>query len=638
MKYMVVLLNPQGHTIDDSAREPYEALPRARGLAFRWHLLGPVAVLLCADRTGRDPVLITTAYGVAVGMVRLDNRGELERCLGDDGGHGLSDLSLIGHLVLRAGAKHIRRMLGDFAFITWNPKTRTAIGACDGLGVTRLYYSRRGALTVFASRADALALDESYDRQYFAERVAGCQTSPNLTPYEGVSAVPVGAVITVTGASIRTQEYWSPYDFASEPALAKSEHEAAEMCRALLAESVRLRLGGTSNAWAQLSGGMDSSSVVSVAQWLATGGVVDRGLAGTVTYVDPHAPGGDERRYVNAVIERWPVANEVIVESPKWEGSNTLIPRTDEPFPSLEACLRDYRVCELMHRAGATVLLTGAGGDVLFGGTMFFFADWIAEGRVWTALREITRRAALGRASAWELGYHNALLPLIPDTLRRYLLDRVTVPRWLSRTVVSQYGLRERTLEAVFYRGRKGRKYRDAVAASVAMVPTGLTVGVLEEQLDVRHPYYYRPLVEFALRLPPELCVRPYARKWVLREAMSGILPDLVKTRIGKGTYNGAVAWSLATQQEALRPLLEHSILAELGIIDAKKLRSAFELARHEHEGEQVVSGSIYYTVALEAWLQARSGRWSCGGRSAGAVSMHEIHTPSTEGITTRTL
>jgi asparagine synthase (glutamine-hydrolysing) len=637
MKYMVVLLNPQGHTINDGAREPYEALPRARGLAFQWHRFGPIAVLLCAGGTGRDPVLMTTEEGVAVGIVRLDNRADLQRCLGDDDGRSLSDLALVGRLVLRGGAGRVRDILGDFAFLTWNPVTGTAIGACDALGVTRLYHGRRGPLVVFASRAEALALGESYDLQYLAQRVAGCQTSPTLTPYEGVSAVPVGATVMVTGATIRTQQYWSPYEFASEPALATPEPEAAEMCRALLAESVRVRLAGTPNAWAQLSGGMDSSSVVSMAQWLTSRGVVDHGLAGTITYVDPHALGGDERHYANAVIERWPVRNEVIVESPTWGDYNPGILKTDEPFPSLEACLRDYRVCELMFRSGSSVLLTGAGGDVLFGGTMFFFADWIAEGRVWAALREITRRAALGRASAWQLGYHNALLPLLPDILRRYLLDRVTMPPWLSRAAVDRYGLGERTAEALFYKGRRGRKYRDAVAASVAMVPTGLTVGVLEEQLDVRHPYYYRPLVEFALRLPPDLCVRPYARKWVLREAMSGILPDLVKARVGKGTYNGAASWSLATQQQALQPILQHSILAELGIMDAKKLQSAFVEAQHEHEGEQAVSGSVYYTVALEAWLQARSGRWSCGDHSADAVLM-QSHTPSAEGITTRTL
>jgi asparagine synthase (glutamine-hydrolysing) len=150
----------------------------------------------------------------------------------------------------------------------------------------------------------------------------------------------------------------------------------------------------------------------------------------------------------------------------------------------------------------------------------------------------------------------------------------------------------------------------------LAEVAAGIPVGLLEDTLDVRHPYLYRPLVEFALGLPPEFCARPYARKWILREAMRGILPEAVRTRVGKGAVFGRLAWSLAAQRALLDPLTKDSILEDLGVIDGGKLRAAFMAAPHERDGRVKLHAAVQHTLAIEAWLQLRSGRWPCGGHS----------------------
>src|SRR5439155_19969731 len=118
-----------------------------------------------------------------------------------------------------------------------------------------------------------------------------------------------------------------------------------------------------------------------------------------------------------------------------------------------------------------------------------------------------------------------------PRVLQRRLVNEDgQVPAWLARTAMRRYELRSRAAALESYGGRIGRKYSEAVAGFVAAIPAALTAGVIEEELEVRHPYLYRPLVEFALQLPPDLCVRPFAGKWVLREAMCGILPEIVRT------------------------------------------------------------------------------------------------------------
>lgn len=257
------------------------------------------------------------------------------------------------------------------------------------------------------------------------------------------------------------------------------------------------------------------------------------------------------------------------------------------------------------------------GGDELFSGTMFFFADWIVSGRARLAVREMARRAALGRVSFWELAYRNACLPLLPTPLRRHLVrDQGQVPSWIPAAVARRYQLHEQAFVPSTYAGPMGQKYSHAIRAHIVELGRVLNYGLIEETLDVRHPFLYRPLVEFALRLPPELCSRPQARKWVLREAMRGILPETVRTRVGKGTPTELFAWSLTAQRSLLAPLVREPILADLGVIDSSKLRAAFDAAPQQPRRREELHGLIQSTLAVEAWLQMRAGRWPRGDTS----------------------
>jgi asparagine synthetase B (glutamine-hydrolysing) len=141
-------------------------------------------------------------------------------------------------------------------------------------------------------------------------------------------------------------------------------------------------------------------------------------------------------------------------------------------------------------------------------------------------------------------------------------------------------------------------------------------------------------LVEFALHLPPELCVRPHERKWVLREATRNVLPEFVRTRIGKGVLYGLLTWSTANHGKYLEPLIADPILAQLGVIDAKKLRAAFAASRYERDKSYKLSPDVQYTLAVEAWLQVRSGRWQCG-RHVKSTAISPLAVPS-QGVLAR--
>jgi len=614
VKFFTCLFDTTGRGIAEAVRRNYESLPRSRKLAFEWLQQRHLAVLTAAADSHGDPLVVREGDCVAVGMVRLDNRADLEQWTGSNG-QRLDDL----HLVLRAigqhGTKYIPEMLGDFAFVVWNAASQSGVAATDAFAVKRLYYAERNGLVAFASRAEALALDDRYEPQHLAELVALCDLSPELTVYNGVRGLSAGMLAEFKNGRVTTREYWSPENFEVAPAWGKMEGEAAERCRELLCESVRLRLSGSGETWAQLSGGLDSSSVVSIAQSLLERGLVSHGLAGTITFVDRQGTAADERQYSEAVVARWGVRNEKIVDPPLWIEDGRLPPLLDQPRHTFAFHPRDRHLCEIVRGAGGRVLLAGFGSDELFTGTMLFFADWVARGHFWPALREMAKRAAMGRASFWQLAYCDAFLPLLPAPFRyRLARDTVRLPRWLQQSAVRRFGLRKRAGMGSAYAGRFGRKYRDMLSTSMRAIGGMLDCGVIGDHLDVRHPFLHRPLVEFALQLPPELTTRPYARKWVLREAMRGILPEVVRSRVGKGASNEVMAWSLSAQRPLLEPLVQAPMLAELGVVDALQLRTAFDLAPHRRHSEGELHTSLQSTLMIEAWLQMRSGRWPQGG------------------------
>lgn len=616
MTLFVCLIDPAGQPITADCHRRYEGFPRSRGLTFTWRRFPGVSVLVVGDGPQHPPVVASHNGHLAAGVVRLDNRLDVARwagCQPDDA----SDLELVLRAVSRHGAECVPRLHGDFAFVAWNSIARTGVAARDAFGLKKLYYTDDDGLLAFASRGDALALKGGYDMQRLAELVALCTPSPERSVYAGVHQVPGGTVAVVTGATrIALSRYWSPLDYRDAPMWRGSLEDAAHACRSLLADAVRLRLGTNGDTWAQLSGGLDSSSVVGLAQWLARSGVSPHGLAGTITYVDEHGTGADERYYSDAVIRKWRTRNETILGYPIWHDDRYDVPRIDEPNVAIMMYPRDYRLCEIVSGAHGKVLLTGVGGDNLFTGNMFFFADWLAHGHLLMVVREVARRAAMGHVSFWELAYRNALLPLLPRSIRdRLIRDVGQLPPWVSSTGVGKHAPHAQPGILAHYAGQPGDKYRTALVTGVAELVGGGSYDVIESVLDVRHPFLYRPLVEFALCLPPDMCARPNARKWILREAMRDILPDEVRTRVGKGGPYARLAYSISAQQSLLRPLVEEPILGDLGLIDVARFRAYFEGAAGAPQERQQLHASLHHTLAIEAWLQMRSGRWPHGGR-----------------------
>lgn len=622
MNLVLLVADPDGGPIPEATRRRYDCAPCVRGLEVTWHDAGSAAAMLARDEIGLEgfgPAVVLWDTYLGAGAVRLDNRAEVAQWAVGRGPTGvLSDLALVVRAIALRGEGVIPDLLGDFAFVIWDTAMRSLVAARDAFGVKRLCYRDGPHLLAFSSRAELLAEGDAYDIQPLVEMIALCDPSPDRTVYAGVRAVPPASVVRgrAGGAGrLAVHEYWSPERFEPAPILAGKEEECYGTFRALFAESVRQRLTGAPNVWSQLSGGLDSSSVVSMAQWLAQRGEVPYGVSGTISWVYRWSTDGDEREYSDAVAKHWGVRNEVMLNDWFWQDDGEPPPLTDEPDVEYVTWARERRTIRIIRAAGGRVLLTGLGSDQYLLGNMLFFADWVAAGRIRDAVTEMLRRAALGRVSFWELAYRNAVLPLLPGRLRHHLLPGSTTPPWIPSALTRQFGITH-TQEAESYDGENGRKYAHLVARDVRSLHRNLRRNLFaDDYIETRHPFLYRPLVEFALRLPAELCVQPHARKWVLRCAMQGILPEKVRERVGKGANLGGVHQSLRYERQHLEGLLADPLLAQLGCVDTRRLRHAYESACQS--GELFALGAVAYSLSIEEWLQVRSGRRIAEGSTA---------------------
>ncbi len=596
-----------------SFRTVIRGAPYCRDHPLHWVTADGLIAVVGPEHGACPPAIVRSGPVTVVGVARIDNRAEMLELLGD-ADPGIGDLGLAGEVALRRGTAGVARLLGDFAFVVWEADTRTLIAARDTFGVKQLYYATPSpGVVTFSSRAELLAQGDDYNIEYLAAWVSYCAPDPASTVYPRVSALPAASVLRFEHGLPRVASYWNVSDAQAQGVDLRSETDQVDAVRQLLTDAVRNCVTDGPRTWAHLSGGLDSSSVVSTAQWMASKGALPDGVGGTVSFVDPIGTAADERWYSDAVVAHYGIRNVLIPHQlDRWAILDDL-PRFDQPCVcSYTVAARDGGVVDAVTAAGGSTLLTGSGGDNLFLGTMFFFADWVARGRVRDALREMVHRAAIGRVSFWDLAYQNVVLPLIPSRLRQLVVRGLesSVPPWVSAGLVRQYRLNQRVGSGLLYSGPAGSKYEFALASAVGAIPSILGSGVDRDALDIRHPYLHRPLVEFALHLPAAMCVRPHARKWVLRESMRGIVPEVVRTRVGKGNAGGLTVHSLLKESRFIRALLNESMLGALGVIDPERLKAELDANRRDTEDAEVVSGMVESVVDVELWLQVRSGRW----------------------------
>jgi asparagine synthase (glutamine-hydrolysing) len=442
--------------------------------------------------------------------------------------HTTCDTEVLLAAYVEWGEPALDRLNGDFAFVIWDRVRRELLCVRDRFGAKPIYYTVAGGRFRFASEIKSLLIDPEVPRRVNDARaldflVHQLVDHTEETLFDGIKQVPAGALMRVTEQrGPLAPEIW----YRPQPADLRGE-SPVDVIRTRLEEAVRLRLRSDVTLGVALSGGMDSSSVMGVAAKL----LAEEGVAPPDSYSarcrDPRI---DEGKWAAEVVRATGSRNFEVYpdDSDLLEHLDSLLWQMDEPFHS-PTVYGHWKVFELADICGSVVVLEGQVGDDLFAGFHWLYPmtlySYLRGGDVRGALSELTTRQRLHGVPVKTSLTDFAKL-MLPGSLR----GRST-PDWLRP------GL------AVPTKPLGGRTLRDQHLYSTGVFPTpgflhhddrnSLSLGV-----ESRSPFLDHRLVEAALALRPQDLVRGGMNKWVLRQAMRGIVPDAVLDRPDKQGFS----------------------------------------------------------------------------------------------------
>src|ERR1044071_7268272 len=298
---------------------------------------------------------------------RLDNREELITLLRDDVDSDCSDSAIVMAAYDKWGAVFPHRIIGDFAFSLWDPKSRTVLLARDPVGARLLFYHLNNNRLIWSTRLESLLDLPDITLEVNDEYVAGylaIHPAQHLTPYKNIYAVPPAHLLTIRNGAVASRRFWGLNPDAEIHYRTDQEYE--EHFLHLFTEAVRTRLRADGPVWADLSGGHDSSSIVCVADEVMKRGSVQARCVETVSAVFDESASSDERKFISIVEEKRGQRGHHFCES-----EYPLL--TASPFEGLRPTPNPLELWGEYHKAvrqkmresGARVLLSGIGGDEL---------------------------------------------------------------------------------------------------------------------------------------------------------------------------------------------------------------------------------------------------------------------------------
>ncbi len=320
----------------------------------------------------------------------------------------------------------------------------------------------------------------------------------------------------------RLVRYWKP-DF-SRKLRGLTDVEYAGQFRALLEESVRCRMRSSSPVGVLMSGGLDSTSVACIAARSNPGAPLT-----TISYVFNELTDCDERKYIDAVKDEYSLKSIQIPCDDLWPYGNwkDMPHNPNQPEGNPYRLIKE-RAYERARQEGVRVLLTGGFGDHLYSAGMDWLADLLADGKFRLAAHEL---ALYIRYAGWRwtlsAGFISRVVRRILDSLPgENLLRRRNQPSiWL--TSYSKKQLSASSASGQFVGDRSGNITNLFASRS----SSGEIYNSNRHGLELRHPYRDRRLVEFVLSLPAYQLYFHGRYKHVLRNAMQGILPEIIRTR-----------------------------------------------------------------------------------------------------------
>jgi asparagine synthase (glutamine-hydrolysing) len=538
---------------------------------------------------------------------RLDNRDELIADLRSELEREPADLSIVAAAFDRWEADCFRRIIGDWAVSIWKPQQHELIFASDYMAIRHIFYYLKQERVWWATdltplvllSGDKFHIDDDYIAGYFAH-----DPEAHLTPYREIREVPPGQFVRIRHGSASVERYWR---FSPKCRIRyKTDAEYEEHFRHVFRQSVRRRLRSDSPVLAELSGGLDSSSIVCMADYILAQEGASTPRLDTLSYYDQTEPNGDDRIFFEKVERFRGRAGHHINASKLASAPGSL---KCGGFSALPGYLGYGQSLEaergaIVLASGYRVVLSGLGGDEFLGGIpnpTAHLADLILQGKLALLAKQLIAWSLVKRRPWMHLLWH-ALMDLLPPAIRQYLVKDATVEPWVETNFAQRTGISRRLLDVEDHFGLWLPTRRSYIGGVVLMgnklAKYWPPVLGLEES---RYPYLDKNLIEFILGIPATQLLRPGERRSLMRRGLTGIVPQEILARRTK-------EFAARTPILALKKNLEHSemtldslLTSDLGYVNRKRFAESLHAVGN---GKEVHLSRMLRTISLELWLR----------------------------------
>jgi asparagine synthase (glutamine-hydrolysing) len=526
-----------------------------------------------------------------------------------------SDSEVIVHLYEQYGDEFILHADGMFGFALWDTRRRRLLIGRDRLGIKPIYYANNGDQLIFASEIKSILwapgitaqLDPIGLREYLT--LGYCPTPYSL--FRGIKKLPPASLITCDAGQYRISRYWELPDDIDE---SLSEAEWIRRTREQLEASVASQMVSDVPMGSFLSGGIDSSAVVAMMSRHSQQPVKTYAIG----FAD--SSGGNyynELPYARQVAELFKTDHQEIVVQPDVARLlPALIWHMDEPIADA-AFVTTYLVAQFARRE-VTVILSGVGGDELFGGYRRYLGEyygrqynrlprWFRRGVVapiaqrlpsdrhsrWLDLSRYARRFILANELSFEERYRAYV-----QVFSRQQLERL-------RTAVDEVEESDCLGQALRSTDGHDEIYRMFRADLATQLPDDLLYLTdkmsMAVSLECRVPLLDTALVELSAKMPSSLKIRGRNLKFILKEALSDVLPHEILYRKKRGFGAPMGAWLKDELSGFLHSVLSREAVEGRGLFnwDVVEATIALHDANKEDHTDHLLS-----LVNLELWCR----------------------------------
>ena len=522
-----------------------------------------------------------------------------------------SDSEVLLHLYAEEGDDFVLRLNGMFDFALWDVRRRRLLIGRDRIGVKPLYVLQDGQRLAFATEAKALlampGVRAGLNRGAVASYLhLGYVAAPDCI-FQGIRKLPPATLLAVENDQVREWRYWRLPAHIDQTL---TERQWIDRVRAQLEESVRMQMVSDVPIGAFLSGGVDSSAVV--------GFMAKHSREPIRTYAIGFTGGEaealyNELPYARRVAELFGTHHREIVVRPDVV---SLLPKLlwhmDEPI-SDTAFITTYLVSQFA-RQDVKVILSGVGGDELFGGYRRYLGEHYAQ--QYHRLPAWLRRSAASVAGRLPADRHSGLLNTLrlakgflassemtaDERYRSYLqvLDRQTVSALLMRP---DAGHSDPLSLAFAEAGDQDILNRMFAVDAETQLPDDLLMLTdkmsMAVSLECRVPLLDHQLVELAAAMPAAIKVRGGRLKHVLKESLGSLLPKDILDRKKRGFGTPMGAWL----KKELAPLLKRLLAPE--VVQARGLfrQPVVDRLVADHEANRIDgTDALLALMNLEIW------------------------------------